>query len=160
MRTKVRTSDLGPAEALGGSCACGAVTTARVARIAMCGPCAATLLDLVRGRLIVRRDGVGLGVQTGPLRLDYGPNWARLECELCGASWVGPIGESCAWCEQRLEQTLAGQRRLLLRPELPERGDRRRVGALKAWGARMRVAHDAGTITRGELDAAWTRETK
>jgi len=82
-----------------------------------------------------------------------------LECAVCAASWVGPIGEPCGWCSRRLERTVAEQRRLLLRPDLPERADTHRIDALKAWGARLRVAHRAGIITRDDLDTAWTRET-
>lgn len=152
---------LSPAEQLGGACACGAATTTNVARIAMCDECATTLLDLVRGQLVARRDGVGLGRQSGPLLEAWGPNWARIECELCEASWVGPIGEACGWCMRRVKRLRVEQRELLLRPDLPALDDEeRRLEALKAWGSRLRVGHEAGVITRGELDVAWRRETK
>ena len=50
------------------------------------------------------------------------------------------------------------QRRRLLRPELPERGDRRRRAARSAWGERLRIGFETGLIDRVELDAAWGRE--
>lgn len=152
--------NLAKAEQLGGPCACGQeATTTNVARTAMCETCAVTLLDIVRGRLTARRDGVGQGWQTGPLRPDYGPNWADLMCDSCGAGWTGPFGDPCSWCEKRVEQMRAGQRRLLLRPDLPDRADRQRSGSVKAWGDRLRIGYEAGTISRHDLDAAWNRET-
>jgi hypothetical protein len=45
----------------------------------------------------------GVGRQNGPLRPDYGPNWAELKCDQCGAGWVGIIDDPCGWCEKALE---------------------------------------------------------
>jgi replicative DNA helicase len=46
----------------------------------------------------------GIGRQAGPLRPDYGPNVAYLECDQCKATWVGEIGMPCDWCEKALER--------------------------------------------------------
>lgn len=42
----------------------------------------------------------GRGYQVGRLRPDFGDRFADLECDNdeCGASWVGEIGEECAYC--------------------------------------------------------------
>jgi hypothetical protein len=50
----------------------------------------------------------GVGRQNGPLRPDYGPNWAELKCDQCGATWVGVIGDPCGWCEKALEEMTKG----------------------------------------------------
>jgi hypothetical protein len=46
----------------------------------------------------------GIGRQAGPLRPDYGPDWAELACDQCSATWVGRIGDPCDWCEKALER--------------------------------------------------------
>lgn len=56
----------------------------------------------------MRRDemasGIGNGEFLAPVSiLDGWPTgWAVLACLLCAASWVGPVGESCSWCERRV----------------------------------------------------------
>lgn len=42
----------------------------------------------------------GRGFQNGPLRPDWGDGWADLRCDRCGATWVGPLGEVCSFCEE------------------------------------------------------------
>src|SRR4029077_8505076 len=53
--------------------------------------------------------------------------WIDRRCADCGATWTGLYADDpawCWWCERRDERMLAGQRRLLLWPEMPERGPR------------------------------------
>lgn len=53
---------------------------------------------------------VGFGEIVGPTRDDGWPSgFASLQCDLCGATWTGPEGESCWWCQQRLDGMIAHQ---------------------------------------------------
>jgi replicative DNA helicase len=54
----------------------------------------------------------GVGRQAGPLRPDYGPGYADLICDQCGAGWVGKIDDPCTWCEDAKVRLLEEQRRL------------------------------------------------
>jgi hypothetical protein len=54
----------------------------------------------------------GVGRQAGPLRPDYGPGYADLICDQCGAGWVGKIDDPCTWCEDAKARLLEEQRRL------------------------------------------------
>lgn len=100
----------------------------------------------------------GVGRQVGPLRPDWGEGWAELECDHCGAGWVGPIGEPCAWCAVSLERMRAWQADKLLHPELPDRDDCRRARALKAWAGRLARGVEAELIDADAARRAWKRE--
>jgi len=132
----------------------------------LCRPCADTILEPIRDR-IAARNPIGHGRQVGPLRLDYGHDWGDLECDRCGATWVGRLNEACCWCEHALAIQREHQKRLALTP--PPRSctaddDQQR---LDAWRRRLAAAIDAGTITRAAANRAWrnrraviTRQTR
>ena len=53
--------------------------------------------------------------------------WLDRRCATCGATWEGLYSDDpewCWWCERRDEQLVADQRRMLLWPDVPERGPR------------------------------------
>lgn len=91
--------------------------------------------------------------------LRWPDDWWLLECDECRATWIGPDGEQCQWCEQRNMITLAHQTELDLRPpDLPPGADVARAAA--AWIQRLKVATDAGRVdadTAGKAVARWLR---
>ncbi len=89
---------------------------------------------------------LGHGRQHGPLRPDYGPQWAELACDTCHATWVGIINDPCTWCEQALQRLLADQRHNLLHPPWLHDNDGPRHDELM-WAARLRRAVEADLIT-------------
>jgi hypothetical protein len=84
-------------------CVCGSSAVRTIGAISYCAGCAEALLTPIRRR-VAQRDGIGFGEQVGRRRFDYGERYAELGCNVCGASWVGPIGEACIWCERRAER--------------------------------------------------------
>lgn len=101
--------------------------------------------------------GVGRGTR---LAAGHSPDAHYLDCDRCGAGWVGREGEICMWCVDRHASMRRGQADLVLAPELPDPGDRRRGRALKAWRDRLVVAIEAGTISKDEALKAIEREMK
>jgi hypothetical protein len=105
--------------------------------------------------------------------------WIDRRCATCGATWAGLYfddPEWCWWCEQRDERQLADQRRMLLWPQMDDRGPRyEQLDALgKAvwdrtrgqttghdstvgWVRRLRVAVEADVVTEDEARAAMRR---
>ena len=106
------------------------------------------------------RDVIGHGPQTGPLRPDWGDNWADLACTVCNATWTGPIGEPCAYCEWAIVNMQRWQAELLLEPDLPDRDDQRWANAVDAWADRLARAVDAGLVTAREARHAYERERR
>lgn len=97
--------------------------------------------------------GIGIGVQVGPLRSDWGNGFADLRCDVraCAATWVGEPGEACGWCIRWLELANETQRKVLLRPDLPAGDDEdRRERATLAWVDRLAAAVKAGIVTEHE----------
>jgi hypothetical protein len=108
--------------------------------------------------------------------------WVDRQCAVCKATWTGLYvddAEWCWWCERRDERQLADQRRMLLWPEMPERGPRydaldavgqavwdrtrgqtRGDGSMVMWAGRLRRAVEAGWIEEREADAAMRRVTR
>jgi hypothetical protein len=138
-------------------CRCGAIAYRLLGTVAHCDTCAEEFLAPIRARVILDESGIGRGHQTGPLRPDYGTNWADLTCTVCPYEWTGPIGETCAACIDRAARTVELQRRRLLRPELPPIDDHRRRAAVDAWHGRLARAVVAGIITDVEADSAANR---
>jgi hypothetical protein len=102
----------------------------------------------------------GHGYQCGPLRPDWGEGWADLRCDVCAATWVGPIGEPCEWCIRLAEDLCRWQAETVLRPpddidpdmhptELRRRRD--------AWAQRLLVAVEAGLVSRQQAKGVATR---
>lgn len=120
----------------------------------------AEVLDPIRARVIHPIDLDGHGHQTGPRRPDWGPGWADLTCTTCAATWTGPIGEPCWWCEQRNRYMVAQHIETVLTPPDIDADHTDRLHVLAAWLQRMMVARDAGLITREEAERAWQRETR
>lgn len=99
----------------------------------------------------------GIGCQHGPLRPDWGPGWADLQCDVCQATWTGPIGEDCEYCHRWHELALETQRTVLLWPELPDPESDRYPPAIKAWAERLAQAVIAEIITQREAHKTWER---
>lgn len=133
-------------------CACWAAATRSIGTVGYCDACAEELLAPMRARIFADECGVGCGVQRGLRRPDYGRNWAELACNVCPATWVGLLGETCDWCIVRLSKQHLEQRKLLLRPSLPDRADTHRSTAVKAWLQRLARGVDAELITSTEAD--------
>lgn len=113
-----------------------------------------------RGLRLEPNEATGTGAQVGPMRPDWGDGWADLECDECGAGWVGPVGEHCAYCVRSLELMRGWQADLLLRAPLPDVDDDRRLHAMTAWAQRLKVGIGAGLITSTQANTAWRREVR
>jgi hypothetical protein len=98
-----------------GACFCGQPATRTLAAVPYCDPCAEVVLAPIRER---HPSTGGYGRQIGPLREDWGNNYAELECDDCGATWVGPIGEVCGHCVERLDEPRRERLRLAPPPNL------------------------------------------
>lgn len=99
-------------------------------------------------------DGVGREITPRP---DWGPQYRDLECSECAATWVGPLLEPCPYCAGLFERSVAEQKTLVLRPDLPDVGNPRRTTAERAWAERLAVAVQAGTVTEREARYALDR---
>lgn len=102
----------------------------------------------------------GKGIQTGPLRPDWGPLYAELTCNACGAGWVGPVGESCTWCAEAFLRTVAWQAEQTLTPPDVDPDDVRRKEALIAWSDRLWVAVEAGIVGQDLAERTLAREVQ
>jgi hypothetical protein len=142
-----------------GACFCGQPATRTLAAVPYCDPCAEVVLAPIRKK-VAQRTGVGYGMQVGRLRPDWGPRFADLECCLCEATWVGPIGEQCSWCADALDNMRAWQAEMLLRPELPDHDDQRYDAAVEAWAGRLGRGIAADLITEPQATAAIQREVR
>lgn len=143
-------------------CLCGQPSVRLIAAIAHCHECAEAFLEPIRARVKAREiepePGIGFGHQTGPLRPDWGDGWAEIRCDVCDATWVGPIGEYCGWCERWIELANETQRTRILWPELPDPQDERHDQALRAWAERLATAELADIVTPREAGSAWKRQ--
>ncbi len=120
---------------------------------AYCRLGAEDLLEPLRDRVLTDEGGIGWGRQSGPLRPDWGPGWADLECTTCGATWTGPLGEVCGWCVRTHELLIGAHRAMLLRPQDLD-NDAKRVDRARrlAWA----VQHEL--VTEHEAHAAIARQ--
>jgi hypothetical protein len=142
-----------------GACFCGQPATRTLAAVAYCDACAEVVLAPIRRR-VAEHHGIGFGEQHGTLRPDWGPRYAELECCLCEAGWVGPIGEPCSWCTDALDNMRQWQAEILLRPELPDADDDRYEAAVQAWAERLGRGVRAELITESQMVAAISREVR
>lgn len=140
------------------TCRCGAHGAHPAGTGWLCAACFDLHFGDARAAYILERDGCGTMRQVGPLRAEYGGTWAECECSACGATAVTPIGEPCGWCVRWLELAHEVQRRVLLRPDLPDVDDPRRQAALRAWALRLAEAVKAEIVTKHEARAALDRE--
>lgn len=100
----------------------------------------------------------GQGFQVGPLRPDYGDEWADLQCDQCAATWTAPIGAVCPWCLDAEQRQRQWQAELVLKAPEVDRDDRTRPGVITAWGQRLANAVKAGLVTEQQARTAWERE--
>lgn len=144
------------------TCSCGQPATRTLCAVAYCHNCAETILTPIRQRVTAREPerepSMGIGYQHGLLRPDHGDGWADLQCDVCGATWVGPLGEDCAYCLRWLELAQKVQREHLLRPELPDVDDERYEAAVEAWAERLGRGIAAELVTETQVTAAIQRE--
>jgi hypothetical protein len=99
----------------------------------------------------------GVGEQHGPLRPDYGPDWAELICDKCDATWVAIIGSNCLWCQRALENMCRWQAELTLRLPDIDPDDQRYDNAMTAWAQRLARAVNAQLITEAKARLALAR---
>jgi hypothetical protein len=99
----------------------------------------------------------GTGGQIGPLRPDWGPEWADLKCDECGATWTGPIGEICPWCIEAEERQRKWQAELVLKAPEVDLDDIAYEGVMRAWRQRLKVAAGADIITERKAREVWER---
>jgi hypothetical protein len=92
-----------------GASFCGQPATRTLAAVPYCDPCAEVVLAPIRER---HPSAGGNGRQIGPTRDDWGNGYADLQCDCCGATWVGPPGEACSWCVKRLDEPRTSRLRL------------------------------------------------
>lgn len=98
-----------------------------------------------------RITNVGWGEHTTPAP-DWPHGWANLTCWLCSATWTGPVGEACGWCQDRLDNQRRGQATLvLMEPDVElEAMEVELARARDAWQTRLRIAIDAELISKVE----------
>ncbi len=140
-------------------CACGQPATRTLGARPYCDECAEQVLAPIRKK-VAQRDGVGYGEQHGRRRPDWGYSYADLKCNLCGATWVGPIYERCTWCEDALDRMRQWQAEMLLDPDLPDPDDARYKAACGAWAQRLGRAVNSELVTVQQAIGALQREER
>ena len=141
------------------NCACGQPATRTLGARPYCDECAEEVLAPIRKR-VARRDGVGYGEQAGKARPDWGAGWYDLACNLCAATWVGPLHERCAWCQTALDHMRTWQAEILLDPDLPDADDARYKAACEAWAERLGRGVRSALVTEQQAMAALQREAR
>ena len=85
-----------------------------------------------------------------------------IQCNQCGATWIGSPDDECTWCITRHERDLQRRKRDLLQPDwLADRElDAVRFRAFEAsWGRQLHEAVDCDLITPTEYIGALKRWT-
>ena len=100
----------------------------------------------------------GVGRLDGPLTPEYGVLTGILRCTTCSASWGGPIGMGCPWCQRSLELARHYQAEILLRGVGLDPADTRFAASVEAWGQRLQRAVEVGIIDRRQAETSWRRE--
>ena len=99
---------------------CGQPATCSLGTVWLCARCKWELqAEILARRPDLRADDIGRGQ---PVSGAHANGWHDLACDLCGATWPGPIGERCSWCQQRHEH----------QQDLQQRMDRQRFRELLA----------------------------
>lgn len=101
----------------------------------------------------------GVGLQSGPMRPEYGPLEADLACCRCGATWTGIPGDACWWCRRYIELMAEHQAKILLiAPDvLPDCTFDRRM---RAWADRLVNGVRSALITERQARTVWDRACK
>jgi hypothetical protein len=102
---------------------CDALAVRTVGTQALCAAHVEELLEPIRERVYGRRGIRGWGRVVMP-RADCRPGWGDLQCGTCGATWVGPDGDPCAWCERHLALLAEAQAEIDARRAHEKDGDR------------------------------------
>lgn len=102
---------------------CDAAAVRTVGTQALCAEHIEALLEPIRERIHGRRGVRGWGRIVAP-RPDYSHGWGDLQCGTCGATWVGPDGDPCAWCERHLALLAEHQREINARRAREKDDDR------------------------------------
>ena len=121
------------------------------------GHCSQHLADLYRSfdPAVFKVNGIGL--QSGVMRPDFGPTAAELECVACDATWTGPIGERCPYCDRHRELLLRYQAELVLTPPEIEPDAGRYDSAMAAWARQLAHAVTAEIVTEQDARRALER---
>ena len=93
--------------------------------------------------------GIGLPGRTGQ------PD--DLTCQACGATWVGPVGESCRWCAHNLHNLQRYQAELTLTPPDIDPHDERWGDRMNAWVDQITRAIDVGLVTKRDAERVVSR---
>ena len=132
---------------------CGSVGVRNVGARGYCGTHLAELLDSF-DPIIWQANGIGLA--RGRMRPDLGPSIADLTCTACRAGWAAVPGTPCLFCRDERERLVRFQRQMLLTAPADEPTE----SAFMAWRHHLRLAVDAGLLTRDEASAAWRKAVK
>ena len=141
-----------PAPTIEACTKCDDDATGTVGAVALCDLHLDEVLDPIRKRVFKQEGFDGIGIPTAP-RPDWGPLFHDLECSECAATFVGKRKTPCPWCAGLHERSVAEQRVILLRPDLPASHDKHHDTAVKAWAQRLAMSVTAGIVT--ERDARW-----
>lgn len=102
----------------------------------------------------------GVGVPAGVERPEFGPAIVDLRCNACGATWSGPAGEACGWCERSHQQLLGHQAELVLAPPEIDPDDARWDDVMQGWANRLWVAVEAGIVEQRDAENALRRKVQ
>ena len=111
-----------------------------------CHECAEAVLVPIRQRVLAR-DGMLPAITSDAVRYtshapSHGVGMWWMECAVCGATWVGPVGDECSWCARRYLRALATERAELLALRATESVD--------DWVERMASGIKRGVISQRE----------
>lgn len=125
----------------------------------LCHGCAEHILTPLRAKWALDNqpesfDGTGRLVVPRP---DYGPGWADLQCDQCKATWVGPVGDTCWWCERSRQLVIEHQAEKLTEAPDIDPEDVRYPDGMRRWAGRLADGVKAEIITESQANAAWRR---
>lgn len=100
----------------------------------------------------------GRGRRCGTVRPEYGHHAAELECNACGATWVGNPGDPCGYCPRILVAVTEHQADLVLIPPDVDPDNANAADIYAKWADRLAVAVEAGLITEGVAKSRLAKE--